>query len=184
METIAWSTLRPGTYFNHNGEVIGMSRAQELIASGNQPVLYTVSDEWIAGLLLDLSRSRSISGEKESDVYTAPYPNAKRALYFPLPYCPSCGVKYSGLKKHHGKNYCSSPNHHGTRIALSEWQHERVELVSTSYEDGGLRSGDIGKVIDVKSTRLPSGQIQVDLRVEWESGAKTCWIGAEDFTEA
>ncbi|NRS20616.1 hypothetical protein HP398_29795 [Brevibacillus sp. HB1.4B] len=160
-----------------------MSRAQELIASGKQPVLYTVSDEWIAGALLDASRSFE-NGAEGSDVYTAPDPNSKRALYFPLPYCPSCGVKYIGLKKHSGKNYCSSPNHHGKRIALSEWQHERVELVSSSYEDGGLRSGDIGKVIDVKSTHLPSGQIQVDLRVEWESGAKTCWIGAEDFTEA
>ncbi|MFF2531292.1 hypothetical protein ACFVS2_20530 [Brevibacillus sp. NPDC058079] len=60
---------------------------------------------------------------------------------------------------------------------------DRVELVSSSYEDAGLFSGDTGIVIDVKSTTLTSGHMQYDIRVEWDKGSDACWISAEDFTK-
>jgi len=183
METVKLSALRRGHFINYDGEIITKEQAEALIKSGARPMLYTVSDEWIQGALLDASKSFK-NGEERSEVYSAPDPNAKRVLYFPLRYCPSCGVNYGSLKRQNGRDYCCSPNHYGTCIELSEWPYEQVELVSSSYEDDGHFSGDTGRVINVKSSRLPSGHIEVDLRVEWDNGAETCWIGAEDFIEA
>lgn len=60
---------------------------------------------------------------------------------------------------------------------------DRVELISSSYEDGGHYSGDIGKVVDKTVTNHGRFSEQ-DIRVRWENGAEECWISAEDFTEA
>jgi hypothetical protein len=58
---------------------------------------------------------------------------------------------------------------------------DRVELVSSSYEDGGHHSGDTGKVVDqvVTDHGLWSEQ---DICVEWDNGAEECWISADDFS--
>ncbi|MDT2261683.1 hypothetical protein P7H06_22300 [Paenibacillus larvae] len=58
---------------------------------------------------------------------------------------------------------------------------DEVELISSSYEDGGHFSGDTGMVIDVKSAELPEGTWSHDIRVDWDNGAEECWMGAEDF---
>jgi hypothetical protein len=59
---------------------------------------------------------------------------------------------------------------------------DSVELISSSYEDGGHFSGDTGRVIDIKPSVLPSGHIEHDIRVVWDNGAEECWIDADDFT--
>lgn len=56
-----------------------------------------------------------------------------------------------------------------------------VELVSSSYEDSGLFSGDTGIVIQSKSTILQSGHDEHSIRVIWDKGAGECWIDADDF---
>lgn len=94
-----------------------------------------------------------------------------------MKYCPECGVNYGFVKREYGKEYCSNGKHHTRRIALREWEHERVELVSSSYEDGGHCSGDVGNVVDVKSC-VKTGEI--DLRIKWDNGAEECWLAAED----
>lgn len=182
METVKFSSLHPGNFINFDGEIITKEQAEALIKSGARPTLYTVSDQYIQEALAALSEARK--DDREAGDYKGEDKHAKRILYFPLRYCPTCGINYIGLKRHNGKDYCCSSSHHGTRIGLSEWPHERVELVSSSYKDGGLYSGNTGSVINVKSSLLPSGHIEIGLRVEWDNGAETCWIAAEDFTEA
>ncbi|WPS85293.1 hypothetical protein SMD22_01310 (plasmid) [Brevibacillus halotolerans] len=61
--------------------------------------------------------------------------------------------------------------------------YDRVELISSSYEDAGLFSGATGKVIDVKSDVLSSDPVKCDIRVEWDNGCETCWISGEDFAK-
>lgn len=58
---------------------------------------------------------------------------------------------------------------------------DSVELISSSYEDGEHFSGDTGIVVDVKRSVLTTGQVEHDIRVEWDNGAEECWIPAEDF---
>lgn len=49
-----------------------------------------------------------------------------------------------------------------------------VEMLSESYEDGNLKKGDKGEVIDVHNHKF--GQ---DIYVKWEN-APTSWVDAED----
>ncbi|AVF28854.1 hypothetical protein [Paenibacillus larvae] len=56
-----------------------------------------------------------------------------------------------------------------------------VELVSSSYEDSEHFSGDLGKVVDVKSSVLPCGHVEHDIQVVWDNGTDECWINAADF---
>lgn len=59
---------------------------------------------------------------------------------------------------------------------------DRVELTSSSYEDGGHFNGDTGFVIDVKSTEQPDGLMEHEILVVWDDGSEDCWIEARDFT--
>lgn len=59
---------------------------------------------------------------------------------------------------------------------------DRVELSSSSYEDGGHFSGDAGFVIDVKSAEQSDGLMEHEILVVWDDGSEDCWIDAGDFT--
>lgn len=64
-------------------------------------------------------------------------------------------------------------------MTRDKWEiNDRCELISTSFEDGGHYYGDTGKVIAVKE-----GEFDTDIRVEWDNGAETCWIPAEDCSK-
>lgn len=80
MESVKLSELRPHSYINYDGEVIAKEEAEVLVASGVNPTLFTVSDEWINGCLMEASRSLK-KGEEPAEVYSAPDPYAKRVLY-------------------------------------------------------------------------------------------------------
>ncbi|MGU3473222.1 hypothetical protein ACLBWT_19005 [Paenibacillus sp. D51F] len=80
MKTIHFSELRPGTYINYEGEIYTMEQASALIASGSEPALYTISDEWIHESLMAASRERR-AGKPVSDVYSAPDPHCMKILY-------------------------------------------------------------------------------------------------------
>ncbi|MCP1309000.1 hypothetical protein [Paenibacillus tyrfis] len=79
MKTIKMSELRPGQNINYNGEIITKEQAEKIIASGERPVLHTVSDGYIQAALNDLSRARK--ADKEPKDYCAPDPLAKHILY-------------------------------------------------------------------------------------------------------
>jgi hypothetical protein len=80
MQTVKLSDLRPCSYINYNGEIISKEQAETMIAEGQKPVLYTVSDEWIEEALVETSRELK-SGEPISETYSAPDVYAKRILY-------------------------------------------------------------------------------------------------------
>jgi hypothetical protein len=80
MQTVRLSDLRPHSYINFNGDIISKEDAEAMIAAGQKPVLYTVSDEWIQGALMEASRELR-EGGPISDSYSAPDPHAKRILY-------------------------------------------------------------------------------------------------------
>jgi hypothetical protein len=79
METVKLSELRPHAYINYNGEIIGKEKAEQIIASGEKSVLFTVSDEFIEASLMALSEDRK-AGRPLTD-YCAPDPHAKLILY-------------------------------------------------------------------------------------------------------
>ncbi|KQN96920.1 hypothetical protein [Paenibacillus sp. Leaf72] len=58
---------------------------------------------------------------------------------------------------------------------------ETVELCSSSYEDSGLYSGDVGRVLDLTTSYDSIGNASFDIRVSWNKGVEECWISAEDF---
>ncbi|WCK57536.1 hypothetical protein PP175_26080 (plasmid) [Aneurinibacillus sp. Ricciae_BoGa-3] len=61
-------------------------------------------------------------------------------------------------------------------MTVEQWETgDFCELISTRFEDSGLLFGDTGKVIDVQQTRFCT-----DIRIQWDSGAVTCWIPVED----
>lgn len=60
---------------------------------------------------------------------------------------------------------------------------DRVELVSSSYEDGGHNKEDKGIVVDQVITNHGKWSEQ-DIRVQWDNNAEECWIAAADFTGA
>ncbi|MDR9857783.1 hypothetical protein RJP21_29765 [Paenibacillus sp. VCA1] len=80
MQTVKLSELLPRSYINFSGEIITKEQAEEIIATGQKPVLYTVSDEWIQGALMKTSREFKETGSV-SEVYSAPDPHAARILY-------------------------------------------------------------------------------------------------------
>lgn len=53
---------------------------------------------------------------------------------------------------------------------------DRVELISSSYEDAGLFSGDYGTAIEVR--RIDGHE---DVLISWDSGADECWIDGKDL---
>lgn len=82
MKAVRLSELRPGHYINYNGETITKEKAQQIVAAGEVPVFYTVSDEYIQAALDDLSRARK-AGEEPSD-YCVPDPHAMRVIYWEI----------------------------------------------------------------------------------------------------
>jgi len=56
---------------------------------------------------------------------------------------------------------------------------DTVTLISDSFEDSGHFADDTGTVIDQK-VNDHGGWTDQDIRVEWDNGAETCWISAED----
>lgn len=58
---------------------------------------------------------------------------------------------------------------------------DKIELISTAYEDSKMFSGDLGEVIDLCQGEADSfGGSEWDVRVEWDNGVDTCWISAND----
>ncbi|MGP3788211.1 hypothetical protein [Paenibacillus sp. 1A_MP2] len=58
---------------------------------------------------------------------------------------------------------------------------DRVELVSSSHEGGGYFSGDFGTVEDVRPSTRPSGYVEYDVLVSWDTSAADCWMPATDL---
>ncbi|GIO36223.1 hypothetical protein J41TS12_10840 [Paenibacillus antibioticophila] len=80
MKTVKLSDLRPGQYINHKGEVITKEKAEQIVEAGECPLLYTVSDEYIAAALDDLSRARK-AGEAPKD-FCEKDAHAMRVVYW------------------------------------------------------------------------------------------------------
>lgn len=80
MNNVGLSDLLPGRYINYNGEIITKEKAEQIVASGECPVLYTVSDVYIEAALNDLSRSRK-AGEEARDFCESDL-HAERVIYW------------------------------------------------------------------------------------------------------
>jgi hypothetical protein len=80
MNAVGLSELRPGHYINYNGEIITKEKAEQIVTSGECPVLYTISDDHIEAALNDLSRSRK-AGEEARD-FCEPDLHAVRIVYW------------------------------------------------------------------------------------------------------
>lgn len=79
LATVQLSDLPIHAHINYNGEIVGKEQVEKVIAKGERPILYTVSDEHIEAALLSLSEDRK-AGRPPSD-YSAPDLYAKRILY-------------------------------------------------------------------------------------------------------
>ncbi|WP_017687953.1 hypothetical protein [Paenibacillus sp. PAMC 26794] len=79
IKTIHINDLRAGQYINLNGEVTSLEKVKVLIASGETPVIYTVSDQYIERALDSLSTTRK-EGLEYRD-FQEDDPEALRILY-------------------------------------------------------------------------------------------------------
>ncbi|AKG36113.1 hypothetical protein [Paenibacillus durus] len=79
METVHINELLPHSYINHYGEVITLDQAKEIIAAGGQPILYTVTDDFIAAAVK--ATSEEFKDGIYNEVFTAPDPGKKLVLY-------------------------------------------------------------------------------------------------------
>jgi hypothetical protein len=79
MNTVKLSDLKAGSYVNYCGEIITKEQAEQIIASGNRPTLFTVSNRVIEAYLFAVSRELEVG--KVSDSYYATDTYAMRIVY-------------------------------------------------------------------------------------------------------
>ncbi|MNW28135.1 hypothetical protein D3C74_49480 [compost metagenome] len=78
-KTVHINDLQPGTYFHIDGEGAGLKKVKEILASGQKPVLYTMSDQYIQRVLDSLYKAR-MEGREPEDFF-GDDPDAVRVIY-------------------------------------------------------------------------------------------------------
>lgn len=79
IKTIHINELRRGQYINLNGEITTVEKVKELLAAGETPVIYTVSDNYIERALDSLIATRK-TGQDYGD-FQEDDPDALRIMY-------------------------------------------------------------------------------------------------------